>query len=172
MTTRIIAGALCGAATFALTATGAVAGPGDSPVPSISGSAATRVLFLVPGVIKNNGIETAIMCTSLDTTPATLAFEVFAPEGGAPLNNVATPTLNGTLPLPVGATVTISTGSSVGLHEDLAITGLTNVKNGAARILSTSTRVVCTAILVEKLGTTPNTIATLKIFARRKQNGD
>jgi hypothetical protein len=32
--------------------------------------------------------------------------------------------------------------------------------------------VLCTAILVEKASATPGTIATLKIFARRKQNGD
>lgn len=153
-------------------ATSAMAGPGDSPVPSISNSASTRILFTVPGVIKNNGIETAIMCTSLDSTAGTLAFEIFAPEGGGPLNDVSSGVANGTLALPVGATVTISTGTSVGLHEDLAIDGLGNVKNGSARILGTTTRVLCTALLVEKLGVTPATITTLKIFARRKQNGD
>ncbi len=147
-------------------------GPGDSPVPSISASESTRVLFHVPGVIKNNGIETAIMCTSLDTVDATVAFEVFAPEGGDALNDVAVGSGNGTLPLPVGHTVTISTGTSVGLHEDAAITGLGNVKNGAARILGTSTRILCTGILVDKSSATPNTIATLKLFSRRKQNGD
>lgn len=162
----IVAAVLAGA-----TNAGAL-GPGDSPVPSISNSQATRVLYTVPGVIKNNGIETAIMCTSLDTADSMLAFEIFAPEGGAALNNVATGIENGTILLPAGHTVTISTGTSVGLHEDLPITGLGNVKNGSARILGTSTRVLCTGLLVEKSGTTPNTIATLKIFARRKQNGD
>jgi hypothetical protein len=154
------------------TAVAAFAGPADSPVPSISPSASTRVLYTVPGVIKNNGIETAIMCTSMDTVDSTIAFEVFAPEGGAALNNVASAVGNGTMPLPVGATVTISTGTSVGLHEDEAINGLANVKNGAARILGTSTRVLCTGILVEKLASPPATITTLKIFAQRRQNGD
>lgn len=160
------------AAVLAGTVFPALAGVVDSPVPSISASAATRVMFIVPGIIKNNGIETAIMCTSLDNSAATVAVEVFAPEGGAALNNVATGTGNGALPVVPGETVTISTGTSVGLHEDLAIDGLANVKNGSARILSTSTRILCTGLLVEKLGSTPNTIAPLKVFARRKQNGD
>lgn len=153
-------------------ATAAAAGPGDSAVPSISASGTTRVLYIVPGVIKNNGIETAFMCTSLDTVNATLAVEVFAPEGGPALNDVSTGVANGAFAMPAGSTITISTGTSVGLHEDTTISGLANVKNGAARILATSTRVLCTGVLVEKAGTTPGTIATLKIFARRKQNGD
>ena len=61
----LLAAAITGAATSAL------AGPADSPIPSISGSASTRVLYTVPGVIKNNGIETAIMCTSMDTLATT-----------------------------------------------------------------------------------------------------
>lgn len=171
MNARIISGGLVSAA-IALAGTTALAGPGDSPVPSISAFASTRVLYTVPGVIKNNGIETAVICTSLDTVAATLAFEVFAPEGGGPLNDVSAGVGNGTVALPAGATETISTGTSVGLHEDATISALGNVKNGSARILSTSTRVLCTGLLVEKLGSTPATITTIKIFARRKQNGD
>lgn len=172
MNERILKGALL-AAVLALPAAGpALAGPADSAVPSISVSAATRVLYTVPGVIKNNGLESAIMCTNMDTTDVTVALEVFAPEGGAALNNVASAVGNGAITLPIGATGTISTGTSVGLHEDEPITGLANVKNGSGRILATSTRVLCTGILVEKLGSTPNTIATLKIFAQRRQNGD
>ncbi len=158
--------------TLAIAAGTASAGPADSPVPSISNTAPTRVAYTIPGVIKNNGIETAIMCTNMDTVAATVAFEVFNPEGGAALNNVAVGAANGTLPVPVGATVTIATGACVGLHEDATITGLTNVKNGSGRILSTTTRLLCTGILVEKLASTPTTIATLKIFAQRRQNGD
>jgi len=171
MNVRNLSGALLSAA-ITVAATSAIAGPGDSPVPSISATASTRVLFTVPGVIKNNGLETAIMCTSLDTIATTVAFEVFSPAGGGPLNDVSSGVANGTLALPAGGSVTISTGTSVGLHEDLAITGLSNVKNGSARILGTSTRVLCTGLVVEKLGVTPNTIATLKVFARRRQNGD
>lgn len=172
MNHRILPGALIASALVALTASAALAGPADSPIPSISGTAATRSMFIVPGVIKNNGLETAFMCTSLDTAAATVAVEVFSPAGGGPLNNVATGSLDGTLPLAPGASITISTGSSVGLHEDLAISGLVNVKNGSARILSTTTRIACTALLVEKAGTTPATVATLKLISQRKQNGD
>lgn len=173
MNIRTLTGSLAVATLAAtLSAAPALAGVADSAVPSISNSAATRVAFLVPGVIKNNGLETAFICTSLDTAAATVAVEVFPSTGGAALNNVAVGTLNGTLALAAGATVTISTGSSIGLHETVAITGLTNVKNSSARILSTTTKIMCTAILVEKNGATPATVATLKVIARRKQNGD
>lgn len=171
LTNTITRAGLAALASLAIAGT-AAAGPGDSPVPSISATGATRVLFIVPGVIKNNGIETAFMCTSLDSVNATVAVEVFAPEGGNPLNDVSTAVANGSLLLAPGHTVTISTGTSVGLHEDETISGLANVKNGSARILATSTRVLCTGLLVEKLGATPNTIATLKVFAQRRQNGD
>ncbi len=159
-------------AAIAIAASTAHAGPGDSPVPSISASAATRVLYIVPGVIKNNGLESAFMCTNLDVAPVTFAVELFAPTGGGALNNVSSGVGNGTFTIPAGGSATISTGSSVGLHEDLAITGVLNVKNGSARILGTSTQVLCTAVIVDKASTTPGTLATLKIFARRKQNGD
>lgn len=163
----------CGAvAAITMMASIAIAGPGDSPVPSISGSAATRVLYIVPGVIKNNGLETAFMCTNLDAAPVTFAVELFAPSGGSALNNVSSAVGNGTYTIPAGGSATISTGSSIGLHEDLAITGILNVKNGSARILGTSTQVLCTGVIVDKESSTPGTLATLKIFARRKQNGD
>lgn len=171
MKAKVVIGALI-SASVTVAATTAFAGPGDSLVPSISNSASTRALYVVPGIIKNNGIETAIMCTSLDTITATVAVEVFAPEGGAAINDVSTGVANGAIALPAGATVTISTGAMAGLHEDFSINGLSNVKNGSARILATTTRVLCTALLVEQAGLTPNTIAGLKVFARRRQNGD
>ena len=169
MNFRIVGGAL---AVVMIAASAAMAGPGDSAVPSISASAATRVLFIAPGVIKNNGLETAFMCTSLDTVAVTIAVELFDPAGGGALNNVSSAVGNGTITIPAGGSGTISTGSSVGLHEDLAITGITNLKNGSARILGTSTQVLCTGVVVDKASATPNTFATIKIIARRKQNGD
>lgn len=159
-------------AAVTLSASAALAGPADSPVPSISNSAATRVLFIAAGVIKNNDVETEFMCTSLDIVPVTVAVEVFDPTGGGALNNVSSAVGNGTLTIPIGGTVTISTGTTAGMHEDLAITGLVNVKNGSARVLGTSTKVVCNALVADKIGVPPNTLTSIKVFARRKQNGD
>src|SRR5262245_4929940 len=105
---KAIPAALLGSAILALAPSWATAGPGDSAVPSISNSQATRVMFMIPGVIKNNGLESAFMCTSLEQVDTTFAVEIFDPATGAVLNNVAVGTANGALTLPAGATKTIS----------------------------------------------------------------
>lgn len=161
------------AAAIACSAATAGAGVIDTPLPTISNSASTRMLYVVPGVQNSGGLETAFICSSLDTTgPQTVAVEVFDAAGGAALNNVALPTGDGNEVVPVGGTVTISTGTLAGMHEDEAIVSLTDAHNGAARILSTTTRLVCSAIVVNKASTPPSLFATLNVFARRKQNGD
>jgi hypothetical protein len=149
----------------------ASAGPADSPAPTLGGQA-SRVLYMVPGVTKNNGIETEFICTSLATAPIQVGVELFDAAGGDPLNSVSTG--DGAQAIPAGGTLTIATGSTIGFHEDVIILGapsIANIKGGSARIVSTSTRVMCEALLVEKLGATPATISGLKLIAR-KQSGD
>lgn len=161
------------AAAIACSAATAGAGVIDTALPTISNSASTRMLYIVPGVQNSGGLETAFICSSLDTSgPQTVAIEVFDAAGGAPLNNVALPTGDGNEVVQVGGTVTISTGTLTGMHEDEAIVSLTDAHNGTARILSTTTRLVCTAMVVNKASTPPSLISTLNVFARRKQNGD
>jgi hypothetical protein len=149
----------------------AAAGLVDSPAPNLDGQPA-RVLYYVPGVTKNNGIETVFICTSLDGGAGTITVgvEVFDPNSGSALNNVGAG--DGAESIPAGGTVTIATGTTLGFHEDEAMMGLPpNVKGGSARILSTSKRLACEAFLVEEVGSPPALIAPLKVISR-KQNGD
>ncbi len=129
------------------------AGVADSPLPVLTpgGPAALRV-FTVPAVMRVGNLETEFTCTSLTTTSFKFAVEVFGPTGGPPLNDVTTG--NGTATLTSGATQTIATGSTTGLHEDVFITGLgTIVRNGSARIVSESKAITCTAYVADKFGT-------------------
>ena len=126
-------------------------GVADSPLPSLGGPT-TLSAFIVPGVMKVGNLDTEFTCTSLSTTPFKFAVQVFASTGGAPLNDVTTG--NGTATLAAGATQTIGTGATAGLHEDVVISGVgTSVRNGSARIVSESKAIACTAYVADKFGT-------------------
>ena len=131
------------------------AGVADSPLPVLtSGGSPALLVFTVPGVMRVGNLEAEFTCTSLTTTPFKFAVEVFGPAGGSPLNDVTPTGNNGTATLNPGATQTIATGSTSGLHEDVFITGLgTIVRNGSARIVSESKAITCTAYVVDKFGT-------------------
>ncbi len=127
------------------------AGVADTPLPSLGGPT-TQFLFTVPAVMKVGNLDTEFTCTSLSTGTFKFAVQVFASTGGAPLNDVTTG--NGVATLAPGATQTISTGGTTGLHEDVIMTGLgTTVRNGSARIVSESKAIACTAYVVDKFGT-------------------
>ncbi len=168
---------------------GAVGGVIDSPLPILTvGGTPARHVFTVPGVIKNNNVETEFACTSLERTASfRFAVEVFGAEGGPPLNDVTPPALNGADTLLPGATRTIGTGSTAGIHEDNVITlPAASLRNGSARIVSESTKITCTAFIVDKLNATigfnpgppatpgpvPASMATLKVIKAKRQAGD
>ncbi|MFQ5667539.1 MAG: hypothetical protein ACE5I7_14100 [Candidatus Binatia bacterium] len=151
------------------------AGVADSPLPTLQTGARTREVFIVPGVVKDNQIETEFSCTSLEKAKTiTIAVEVFPATGGSPLNIAGLPALEGALPVPPGATVTIATGTTVGIHEDLLIAGLgpASVRNGSARIVSTSKKIACSAYLVDCLNTPPNSMTALTVIGKTRQKGD
>ncbi len=132
-------------------ASSSLGGVADSPLPSLGGPT-TQFLFTVPGVMKVGNLDTEFTCTSLSTSQFKFAVQVFASTGGAPLNDVTTG--NGVATLAAGATQTISTGSTSGLHEDVVISGVgTSLRNGSARIVSESKAIACTAYIVDKFGT-------------------
>ena len=53
----------------------------DTPLPTFSDGKAAQVVGLLPEVVKNNNIETVVMCTNLDTVPANIGLEVFDKDG-------------------------------------------------------------------------------------------
>jgi hypothetical protein len=147
------------------------AGVVDSPLPSLGGLS-TRHVFTIPGVIKYKNIETVFECTSLETSATiTVGVEVFGAAGGSPKNDV---TVFGNAAVAPGATVTITTGSLAGIHEDAVISNLLvgDLRNGSARIISTSSRITCTALLADDTLDPPTSMVGLHVIAKKKQGGD
>jgi len=94
------------------------------------------------------------MCTSLDVPGTTIdvGVEVFD-NNGTLLNTIGvTPpagACNGAiLNVAAGTTVTISTGGTAQMHEDCKL-GIAAFDNGSARIVSTSSKIVCTALVID-----------------------
>lgn len=159
---------------MAASGSSAVAGVVDSPLPVLSAGQSTYLVYTVPGVIKNNQIETLFLCTSFETVPVVVGVEVFATTGGPPLNDVATPTLDGAETVAPGETATIATGATLAFHENELIDGLApaSVRNGSARIISTGRKLGCTAFITDELNDPPTGVTSLNVIYRTKQRGD
>ena len=144
------------------------AGIGDSPLPVLVPGVATKHVYSVPGVTKFGNLETVFICTSDAPAPIRIGIEVFGGAGGLALNNVA----GGASDLMPGATATLSTGVLNGAFSDVVIFGLNPFGNGSARILSTSTQVLCTAMVLDSLNSPPTSMTTLPIIKKTTQKGD
>jgi len=139
----------------------ASAGVADTPLPnfspsSVAGCAAgcpSLAVYYAAGAIKNNGLETDFICTNTTTALQNIALEVFD-ETGALRNAIVT--IGQFLNVAAGATITVATGGTNVLHEDQTLTlntagnTLQQLRNGSARIVSTSKSISCTALLVDK----------------------
>lgn len=161
-----------------------IAGAGvvDNSLPVLStGSSPARHIFTIPGVIKNNGLATIVSCTSLDRSKTfRFAVEVFGHDGKL-LNDVSAPVLDGADTMVPGATRTIATGSTAGIHEDKIIAfGLADptpdvdlpLRRGSARVVSESRNIACIAYVVVETGSPPMSLMSLKVVKARKQSGD
>jgi hypothetical protein len=168
-----------------LIASAARAGVSNSPLPRFSDSSQSKWVYTVTGVTANRGnagpqLETAIICTNLETSKsAHIGVEFFGKNGGNPLNNVTAK--NGeVLNVPPGATRTFATHNATSLMEDerdfignATETDPTIIEQGSARIISTSTKLLCTAFLIdnnENVG--ENNMAQLNIIKKNVQKGD
>src|SRR2546428_9422192 len=151
--------ALCLLATACLVAGPAArvrGGVTDTPLPTFSnanqGGGAARLVAVLPTVVKNHNVQTDVVCTNVGSTPVDVGLEVFN-QAGQRGNTIAAG--NGAaLNLPAGGTVTIGTGTTVALHEDVAIVleaPVTRLAQGSARVVATSLQVACVAYAVDKL---------------------
>ena len=171
----------------ALPAGAAGDGPLNTPLAPFTDGSLGKYLWTVPGVVKKQGFVTDFTCTNLDA-PGTLAdigVEIFD-ETGTQLNNVSVaPALgacNGAmLGVPAGHTVTFSNGATAQFHEDCII-AIASGTSGSARILSTSSKIVCGALRADSknvvltsggapTGVSPS-VAPLKLIRKSKQQGD
>ena len=187
--TKLLSGVVAGLVMVAsaLPAAAAGNGPLNTPLDPFTDGALARYLWTVPGVIKKNGFVTEFMCTNLDApgTMANIGVEVFD-NTGTQLNNINVPPpaggCNGAmLGVPAGQTVTIANGATKQLHEDCII-GIGAFDNGSARIVSTSSKIVCNALVadsenlvVNSMGMTTGVspaVSSLKVIKRSKQLGD
>ncbi len=135
-----------------------LAGPTDTPLPTFSDGKAAMLVYAAFGVIKHNNLETDFFCTNVDTAAVDIGIEVFD-ETGALRNSVAAGS-GAILSVAPGKTVTIGTGATIELHEDLTIStlaaggnGTNSLKNGSGRVVATSKNISCTALLADKLHT-------------------
>jgi len=135
----------------------AAAGPTDTPLPTFSDGRPAVSVYIAPGVIKNNNLETDFVCTNLDAVAVDIGLEVFD-ETGALRNSVAGGS-GAFLNVGVGMTVTVATAGTAELHEDQTLAlntagnGLPNLRNGSGRVVATSKNIACTAVVADKLHT-------------------
>src|SRR5262249_7925930 len=118
----------------------------------------SRLVRLVPGVVKRMGLETDFFCTSIDTVTIEIAVEVFSKDG-ALLNDVhaGAGAASGVLP---GQTVTFGTRGTAAFVEVVVIS-LPSVSQGSARVVATSEAVRCVVVIVDGGAAPPATLATV-----------
>src|SRR5262249_46692354 len=121
----------------------------------------------VLGVTNTSSLATVFQCTSLDTSGFRIAVEVFS-SSGALLNDVTAG--DGALTLSAGQTGLIATGSILSQPIDDAMS-LSAPMEGAARIISTSSKVACAAF-VTSVGSTPSYHDGLRVLKGKAQKGD
>jgi hypothetical protein len=150
-----------------LTATSALAGIADSPLPVLVAGKKTFHVYSVPGVFADPIFGTYFYCTSTDTAPMQVEVEVFTGGGGAPYNDgVAT-----SLSVAPGATASFGTeiAAAISFSPDLGAAGL---GRGSARILATSKKLVCTAFVADTGNAPPTTSWQLTIIKKTTQKGE
>lgn len=160
-------GRLGAAALYCLVSSRAFAGIADSPLPVLDPGKKTHHVYSVAGLISQGGLGTFFSCTSTDTATMRVGVEVFYASGGAAGNDpVAT-----SLSIAPGASVIFGTQNAVGIvvYSDLAAGALSQ---GSARILSTSTKLICTAYIADRLNSPPAAGWQLNVIKKKAQKGD
>lgn len=137
-------------------------GVSDTPLPSFSDGKPALLAAVIPTVVKNNNVETAVICTNLAPAVVNVGLEVFDDTGARRNAFVAAPPAVASgefLNVARGQTVTVSTGATVVLHEDQTLTlntagtGANSLQNGSGRVVATNVRLDCVALAVDKLHT-------------------
>jgi hypothetical protein len=144
----------------------------NGPVPLINGTQNGKLLYGFTGAVSFDGpdrVVTSVSCTNTDKPgkPAALVAVEFFDRGGNPVNDITAG--EGVVAIPVGGTRTVSTHGTAVFFEDEFVS--LDFTEGSGRIISTSTRVVCTARVVDGLATTPASALTLPMFRKLKQGG-
>lgn len=141
-----------------------------SPLPMFSDGQAAELVGLVPSAVKNNDVETVVVCSNLDAVAVNIGLEVFDKTGA--IGNSIVGDNGALLNVAVGATVTIATSATAVFATDAILAMEPNLRNGSARIVATSRHVRCIAMLVDELhsivapvvGTPPPTVMSAPVW--------
>src|SRR3989441_3484182 len=133
------------------------AGVQDTPLPTFSDGQAAQLAALIPGAIKDNNVETVVICTNLTLAPLDVGLEV-SDETGALRTSIAAGD-GAFLNVAPGVTVTVGTGPVAALHENQTLTlntagsGTNNLRNGSGRVVASGAPLGCIALAVDRLHT-------------------
>lgn len=136
----------------------ASAGIADSPLPQFADGKPSVVVLAVSGVVKKDRLQTDFQCTVLDSVAVDVAVEIFGPDGT--LQNDVQAGNGALLNVAPGQTVTFGTTGTVAYLESAVIT-LAAVSQGSARVVASSDRVSCNAVVLDKAVTPPASISAL-----------
>lgn len=149
---------LCAAASVGLQWKDADAGIIDSPLPQFADGKAGIVVWAVSGVVKRVRLQTDFQCTVLDTVAVDVGVEIFGPDGT--LQNDVQAGNGAVLDVAPGQTVTFGTTGTAAYLESTVIT-LSGVSQGSARVVASSDRVSCSAVVLDSAVTPPASISAL-----------
>ena len=136
----------------------------NDPIPSPF----TKQVYSVPGIV-SDGVATVISCSSALSTPLNVGVQWFKKDG--------TPADGATglsqFTIPAGGTVNFGSNGTVWLPIDAVMPGGATLKNGAARVLSTTTKsLLCNAFLVDPNNDPPKLLMHLPMMRGKAQKGD
>ena len=165
-----LAGAFAVAFAFARAAQ---AGPAD-PVPLLNGTTRATHVFTGSGVRIDANTGLVVLCTSLEKSKdVMMAVEVFQWDATV-LNDVATG-IGVSLMTAPGRTITWEVKNDGGgiayTFGDVSIPSVGNVFQGSFRVLSTSTKITCSAANIDRTNSPPNFVWPLNLIAKTKQKG-
>lgn len=135
--------------------------PGSLGLPQFADGMAATHAAVIPGVSNRGNVELEVLCTSLAATPIHLGVELF--DAAGVLSNQVALGNGAALNVAPGATVTFGTSGTVSLLETSVITAPV-LPQGMARIVSTSSEVVCNALSVDSSVSPPASLSTLTGF--------
>jgi hypothetical protein len=120
-------------------------------------------IWTVSGIMQTAaGLQAFIPCTNTGTATATIGVEVYGPSGAF--------VTDGSITVAPNSTVIFGTGGANGISVDVALaTGM--LTKGSARVMASTTKVVCSAFLADALSAIPSGM-TLTIAKKTKQKGD
>jgi hypothetical protein len=156
-------------------ATGSVSSSGTTSCSSGSSGSSGKCkrAYTVNGVVSSagTGLDTAFTCTNMEQSKNVIIEIAIFASNGTPLNtNTAN---NGVTEIEPGHTATLTTGDVAAINGETIIQ-LANPANppGAASIGSTSSKIICSAYLLDDTDSPPASLMQLTMIKGTSQKGN